>query len=137
MTHGVFRTAQARTLAASGIAFVFYALWAAWANRLHEPSAIAMAAATQGLYSALVTAGMTSLVERLFRGAWQLRWRVLRCTTATLTLLIVSSLGVHWLAGTAEVLVTVLPSWLFGSLYALVYALGLARAERSAEHTRR
>ena len=112
---------------------MFYAVWAGWANRMHGPASVGMAAMAQGLYSAVVTAGMTALVERLFSGTHNRYWRVLRCTLATLAALVVSSLAVHWVAGTEEVVMTVLPSWVFGTLYALIYALGLAQSERVSQ----
>lgn len=120
----------ARSLCAAAVAFVFYAIWAAWANRMHDTSMIRLAALTQGSYSAAITFVMTSLVELLYRGNASIRLRVIRSVAATVVLLVVSSVGIHLVAGTAEVLVTVLPSWVFGSAYAFSYALALARAER-------
>ncbi len=129
---------RARAAVAASVAFLFYAVWAAWANRMHDPASIWTAAITQGAYSALVTLLMTSLVELLFRGRGRIRWRLLRCSGATIAILVVSSVAVHWIAGTAEILMTVLPSWLFGSLYAVAYGLGLAKAEtgNSENHVR-
>ena len=118
-----------RSIAAAAVAFVFYAVWAAFANRMHDDAMILTAALTQGIYSAAVTFTMTSIVELLFRGKGTRRMRLTRCIAVTIVLLVASSVGVHWLAGTAELLATVLPSWIFGSAYAVVYALGLARAD--------
>ncbi|MEL7311295.1 MAG: hypothetical protein AAFN07_07290 [Pseudomonadota bacterium] len=115
---------------AATIAFVFYALWAAWANRQHGAGDMALAALVQGGYSAIVTLGMTSLIEWLFAGSGSLWQRELRCVSGTVLLLVFSSTAVHLVAGTAELLMTILPSWVFGTLYALVYARGLVRASR-------
>lgn len=111
------------------VALVFYGAWAAWANRMHDPAMMLRASATQGLYSAAVTLAMTSMVEGLFRGRAH-RWlRLLRAVGVTVVLLVATSTAVHWLVGTEEILMTILPSWIFGSLYALAYALGLLRTE--------
>ncbi|MEL7538932.1 MAG: hypothetical protein AAFZ58_11080 [Pseudomonadota bacterium] len=125
----LLRSPVARSIGASLVAFVFYAVWAAWANRMHDTAMIQKAAVTQGAYSAVVTFAMTSLVELLYRGSATVRLRLARSIFTTILLLVTSSVGVHLLVGTAEVFVTVLPSWIFGSAYAVIYAAGLARAE--------
>ncbi|MEM1264361.1 MAG: hypothetical protein AAGH76_18320 [Pseudomonadota bacterium] len=127
---GLLASPLVRSLCAAAVAFAFYALWAAWANRMHDVSMIRLASLTQGSYSAAVTFVMTSLVEFLYRGDSGVGFRVARSVAITIILLVTSSVAVHLIVGTAEVLATVLPSWLFGSAYALSYALGLARAER-------
>lgn len=129
---GWLRSPLLRSSLAALVAFTFYAAWAAFANRMHGMEMIVMAAMTQGLYSAAVTFVMTSLVEILYRGGGPRRWRLTRCIGVTVLLLVVSSVGVHLIVGTAELLATVLPSWVFGSAYAVAYALGLARAEATA-----
>lgn len=124
MNSPVFRSALSAL-----VALVFYGAWAAWANRMHDTSMILRASATQGLYSAGVTLIMTSMVEGLFRGPARRFLRLARAVAVTVLVLVASSTAVHWLVGTEEILMTVLPSWIFGSLYAFAYALGLFRAE--------
>ncbi|MEM1114376.1 MAG: hypothetical protein AAGI11_20860 [Pseudomonadota bacterium] len=111
------------------VALVFYGAWAAWANRMHDGSMVLRASVTQGLYSAAVTLVMTSMVEGLFRGQLSRIFRFVRAVLATVVTLVASSTAVHWLVGTEEIVMTVLPSWIFGSLYAVAYALGLYRAD--------
>ncbi|MEM9209422.1 MAG: hypothetical protein AAGA61_09240 [Pseudomonadota bacterium] len=124
-----FASPAVRSALSALVALIFYAAWAAWANRMHDVSMVLRASATQGLYSAAVTLVMTSMVEGLYRGQAPRVIRFIRAVVATVITLVASSTAVHWLVGTAETLMTVLPSWFFGSLYACVYALGLFRAE--------
>ncbi|MEM1439199.1 MAG: hypothetical protein AAGF61_09495 [Pseudomonadota bacterium] len=122
-----------RALAAATVAFVFYAIWGAWVNRSHGAESMLLAGLTQGIYSALVTLAMTSVIELFFAGAGAVRTRQFRCVTVTIGLLFVSSVLVHVVAGTAEIVMTVLPSWVFGTAYAIAYAHGLARAARRSD----
>lgn len=124
-----FRSPVFRSLCAAFIALVAYGIWAAWANRMHGAEMALRASATQGLFSAMVTLVMTSFLEALYRGSASRMRRLLRATGSTIALLMVSSTGIHWFVGTQEILMTVLPGWIFGSLYAVTYAVGLSRAE--------
>lgn len=89
-----------------------------------------LAGLTQGAYSAVVTLAMTTVIEWLFAGDGTIRRRQTRCVAVTVALLLASSVLVHVVAGTNEVVLTVLPSWVFGTAYTIAYAQGLARAER-------
>ncbi|MEL7025079.1 MAG: hypothetical protein AAGL69_15190 [Pseudomonadota bacterium] len=124
---GRLNSPRTRAVVAAVVAFAFYAAWAAWANRAHGLTGMTIAALTQGGYSAVVTLGMTSLIEWLFAGSGSLWQRELRCVSGTVLLLVFSSTAVHVVAGTAEIWMTILPSWIFGTLYALIYARSLAR----------
>lgn len=119
-----------RSIVFAGVAFFFYAAWAAWANSMHGQEMALRAAITQGTYSAVVTLVMTSLLEMLFRGGAPVFWRALRAVLVTTLVLMASSVLTHMIAGTLEIIMTVLPSWIFGSLFAVTYCLGLARGER-------
>ncbi|MEL6448841.1 MAG: hypothetical protein AAFQ62_12900 [Pseudomonadota bacterium] len=122
-----------RAALAALVAFTFYAAWGAWANREYGTGSMVLAGLTQGAYSAVVTLAMTSVIEWLFAGDGTIRRRQTRCVGVTVAALVVSSVLVHLIAGTAEVILTVLPSWVFGTAYTIAYAQGLARAERRAE----
>ncbi|MEL6948661.1 MAG: hypothetical protein AAGM16_00875 [Pseudomonadota bacterium] len=127
---GWYRSPVLRAAGAAAVAFAFYAIWGAWANRSHGFDSMVLAGLTQGIYSALVTLAMTSVIEFLFAGAGAVRTRQFRCVAITVGLLLVSSVLVHVVAGTAELIMTVLPSWVFGTAYVIAYAHGLARAAR-------
>jgi len=118
-----------RSICAAFVALLAYGSWAAWANRMHGLDMMLRGSATQGLFSAVVTLAMTSLLEALYRGTGSRRQRFVRAIACTVGLLVISSTGIHWLVGTKEILVTVMPGWFFGSLYAVTYAVGLSRAE--------
>ncbi len=124
-------SAVIRSILSAGIALVFYGAWAAWANRMHEMGMIVRASVTQGLYSAAITLVMTSLVEALYRGDAPRASRLFRAIAATVVVLVLFSSGIHLLVGTQEIFMTVLPSWVFGSLYAGAYAVGLSQADMS------
>lgn len=127
-----YQSPALRAVVAASVAFVFYAAWGAWANRAHGTGSMVLAGMTQGLYSAVVTLAMTSVIEWLFAGRGTIRRRQTRCVSVTVAALVVSSVLIHLVAGTAEVILTVLPSWVFGTGYTMAYAQGLARAERRA-----
>jgi hypothetical protein len=118
-----------RSICAALAALLVYGSWAAWANRMHGAEMMMRASATQGFFSAVVTLTMTAFLEALYTGAAPRMQRLIRSVVSTIALLVVLSTGIHWLVGTEEILITVLPGWIFGSLYAVVYALGLSRAE--------
>lgn len=126
------RSPAVRAVVAASIAFAFYAAWGAWANRAYGSASMVLAGLTQGGYSAVVTLAMTSVIEWLFAGDGGIRVRQMRCVAVSVAALVVSSVLVHLIAGTAEVVLTVLPSWVFGTAYTVAYAQGLARAERRA-----
>ncbi|MEO0973249.1 MAG: hypothetical protein AAFX85_09150, partial [Pseudomonadota bacterium] len=130
------RSPWIRSAVAASVAFTCYAAWALWANRTHPPDARHLAAVTQGLYSALVTLLLTTLVEWLYRGHLTRTWRLTRCILGSVVLLVVSSVAVHTVAGTAELWLTVLPSWIFGSAYAVLYAVTLWRVECAQDEDR-
>ncbi|MEM8548266.1 MAG: hypothetical protein AAGF46_08910 [Pseudomonadota bacterium] len=115
------KTSKFRIIASTLVALTFYTLWGVWANRDFGPQAMLLAGVTQGVFSALVTLCMTHFLEQLLAGTgslWQRRLRAVSITTLALVLL---SLVAHWLVGTEAVIMTVLPSWVFGTLYAIAY----------------
>jgi len=56
------------------------------------------------------------------------------CTTAFSSLLAFClAYGIHWLAHTPTILITILPGFFIGSIYGLIYAVGVQKLLASTE----
>ena len=114
----------------SGIAgFVAYGGWAFWVNAPHSLEMGVMAGILQGSYSFLLTLGMTLVMEYLMQKLSVVPGR------AILTVILASSgtlsvaYGIQWLNGTPEILLTILPGFVIGTVYSAVYVAGLNRVD--------
>ncbi|MGI9286647.1 MAG: hypothetical protein ACR2P1_14775 [Pseudomonadales bacterium] len=121
----------ARSIVSGLFGFLAYGGWAFYANYAHGVDAATKAAFTQGSYSFTVTLVMTLLMESLFRLLSNPALSF--CTTffVTCTILYSSSWGINVLAGTPEILMTILPGIIIGTVYTFVYTLSLARLQVS------
>ena len=133
MADSLTHAQQKRILFFSVGAFFLYGGWAVFANSQHGLRRGLLSGFAQGLMSLLSTALLTTGIERLFlwlepgRGRFWMAglgpcWAV--CSLMSL---------VHWLLGTPEVLKTIMPSVVVGTLFAISYTLGLTRLERQAD----
>lgn len=102
-------------------AFLGYGAWAYVANASHGVQAGIQAAVTQGGYAFFVTLLMSSLLEGIYRWAQRFHYPGLTSALITCAFLYLSSWGVNFWAGTPEILWTILPGMLFGTLYTLGY----------------
>jgi hypothetical protein len=117
MSAAVFRLAIL-----SALAFVIYGGWAAFANREHGVEAALWAFGVQGFSSALTTALMGGLIERLRRPLGDGLGAKLFASAVATAAAGVCHVGFHLLAGTPEIARTVIPSVVVGFLYAVTYA---------------
>lgn len=122
-----------RSLGAGLAGFAVYGGWAYYANSSHGEAVAQMAGLLQGSYSLILTFVTTLLMEQLFSWFASFRFRVAATVAVTGVLLFSIPCIIHRLAGTPEILMTVLPGFLIGMVYTTVYVLGLARLAASQE----
>ncbi len=104
--------------------FVVYGGWAYYANSAHGEMIAMRSGLVQGSYSLALTFLMTLVTEYLFA-----RLRALWSTTVTVSvILFVSAYTIHMVVGTPEILMTILPGYVIGTVYTAAYVLGLRRA---------
>lgn len=117
----------------SGLAFVAYGGWAAFANHAHGAEAALRAFGVQGFSSAVTTALMGGVIERLRRPLGDTLWAMLIASGLATLASGVCHVCLHALAGTPEIVRTVVPSVAVGFVYAVTYAAWTRRApSRSA-----
>lgn len=107
-------------------AVVVMGAWAAFANRAHGPSAMALAFAAQGILSGLITL----CLKRGLEGAHArlpAPWASLLPPAATTILIGCLLTSAHLLAGTPEILRTIALPWTVSTLYAFAYVWSLGR----------
>lgn len=123
-----------RSLISAFAGLLAYGLWAYFANMAHGFKAGIKAACVQGGYSFVLTFVMTMLIESLYRFLIQKHWQratVMTIVTVCLTLY-ASSWLLNYLVGTPEILMTVLPGYVIGSMYTYSYVLKLAKSGRQS-----
>ncbi len=115
------------------VGFLLMGTWAVWANRDHPIPAPLVAGLVQGTMSALLTGLFKAIIDRMLGVMAQLpvmrRWREIGGIIAiglpgvTIYALSITILrGVHRLAGTPEVGLTIFVPVTVATLYALFYA---------------
>lgn len=114
-------------------AALIYGGWAVAVNWSHGLDATVRAATAQVAYSVTTTALMSSLMEAVFARLPPGKSRVWKTAGIASAIGMVALTAVHMLAGTPELLLTVLPSLVMGTLFALLYSLNLGRVERESE----
>ncbi len=118
----------ARSTVAGVAGFAVYGGWAAYAN-LDHGSIIAMRSGlVQGSYSLVLTFLMSFATEELYK-----QLSVLWMTVAVVCLILFSTAyGIHHLVGTPEILMSILPGFVIGSIYTWVYVWGLQHGTKMA-----
>lgn len=109
------------------VAFIAMGSWAAFANSTHLMPRPVIAGVVQGILSALITLFLKRMIEALSArlpgsaGYWV---PPLVAVVASLSLLS----SIHWLAGTPEILRTIVVPMSVTALYATTYNLALRRS---------
>ena len=116
----------------SALAFLLYGSWAAFANRAHGLDAALWAFGVQGFSSALTTALMGGVIERLRRPLGDTLGAKLVASAVATAAAGVCHVCLHLLAGTPEIARTVIPSVVVGFLYAVTYAAWTGRASAAS-----
>jgi hypothetical protein len=122
-----------RSMIMAAIAFLAYGAWAAYANWDHGAAAYVPSALTQGVISFLVTAFLTLGMEAVFR-RMRPGWARFGVTAlGPQTGVAIATATAHYAVGTPEILTTMAPSLILGTLFCALYTAGLvARARASA-----
>lgn len=114
------------------MAFVAMGSWAAFANLAHPMPRPLIAGLVQGTLSALITLFLKRMIEALSArlpgsaGYW-----VPPVVAIAASLSLLSS--IHWLAGTPEILRTIIVPLSVTAVYATTYNLALRRAVRTGQ----
>lgn len=128
-------SATQRSLISAIAGFLFYGSWAFWVNHQHGFGMGLRAMCVQGSYSFLLTLVMTGLIEtlfsissRIFLNRTLIIWSTIVCSCF---LIFSTSWSINVLAGTPEVLRTVILGYIVGGIYSTTYVYGLARFQTS------
>ena len=124
-----------RSLVAGLAGFIGYGAWAWYANLDHGPDIAMRSGLVQGGYSLVLTFLMTIVTEALY-SSWQHQIAVVIRTTAFVSsILFCSAYTIHMFVGTPEILMTITPGFVIGTIYTYVYVLGLHNASKSQPST--
>ncbi len=124
-----------RSLLAGLAGFVGYGGWAWYANLDHGADIAMRSGLVQGGYSLVLTFVMTLVTEYLF-ARWQHHANAAIRTTALIsTILFCSAYSIHLLVGTPEIVMTITPGFVIGSIYTYVYILGLRASSKPTPST--
>ena len=116
--------------ALAGVAgFLAYGSWAIYANWDHGQDIALRSGVVQGSYSFALTLVMTLVTEWLFEMLKNLTFGILILMFSVCSVLFATAYGINYLAGTPEIIMTIFPGWVIGSIYTGVYVGGLARAK--------
>ena len=115
-----------RSLFSAAAGFVAYGSWAYWVNADHGSAVGLRAGLVQGSWSFSLTLVMTLAMEWLLTSLETTGIAALLTFLITILVLFAGSFGVNWLAGTPEILITILPGFAVGAVYSAGY-IGLRR----------
>jgi hypothetical protein len=118
---------SARGLALAIGAGCMYGAWALWANSAHGAAAGWRAAGTQFLVSVVVTLAITTVMEQVHASLSSRLPRVAGAIAASVGVTVIFTIALHYASGTPEILATVLPVLILGSLYCIAYVANLER----------
>ncbi len=127
VTRFIPRSSKARSLLSALAGFIAYGGWAFVANMAHGVEASLKAAATQGSFSFVLTLAMNLIMEWLFQLSHRPRWQAAITICSTCLMVYCASWGINYLAGTPEIFMTVLPGWIFSTIYICMYTATLFR----------
>lgn len=117
-------------LAIALLAALGYGGWAWLSNCQGDPHVALRAMLIQGSYSALLTLANVVVLESVFaRLTPQLQWRSnLAATLSAATILQYAVIvPIHWLNRTPEIVLTLLPGIVIGSIFSAIYLLAIRR----------
>ena len=119
-----------RSLLAGLAGFVGYGAWAWYANLDHGADVAMRSGLVQGGYSLILTFLMTLVTEFLYAKFVDLVAGTVMTTGVVSVILFVSAYSIHAIVGTPEILMTITPGFIIGTIYTYVYVLGLRRSTK-------
>ena len=123
----LLRSPRVRATGAGLAGFVAYGGWGWWVNLGYGQFVAVKAGLVQGSYSFLLTFFSTLLMEWLYARLKGQPFPVVTTTVLTSVLLFIVAFCIQTAAGTPEVLLTILPGYVVGTVYSGVYVAGLAK----------
>ena len=122
-----------RVLVPPFLGFLGYGAWAYWVNSEFGSMMAMKAAFTQGTYSFVITLVLAVTIEWLYRCLQALpkgHWLV---AFFACLVLYSTSWGVNALAGTPNILLTILPGAAMSTIYTFVYVMTLVKLQPDPE----
>lgn len=110
--------------------FFFYGGWAYLANFGHSSTAAFKAFFTQGSYSFVITLTLALAIEGMFRWMKKIAYRACWVTLIACLMLYSSSWTVNYIAGTPNIILTILPGAIVSTVYTILYVWTLNKVSR-------
>lgn len=126
-------SAPTRIAISSIAAFVAYGGWAFLVNASHGQAAAVKSGLVQGCYSFLLTLVMTGIIEALYYSIARTGRIKLAALVTIITVCLtvyITSWTVNSIAGTPEILKTVILGYIASTIYTTSYVLGLMHKPR-------
>jgi hypothetical protein len=120
----------ARACVTAVVAALVYGAWAGFSNREHGIGVALEAGLVQGALSFLSTMTFVLVLEALFRLGGGAVQGFLLAAGGTISLMIAVMTTAHRMAGTPNLVTTIAPSIVVGSIFFVAYAWRLSVAER-------
>lgn len=117
-----------RSTVAGLAGFFGYGGWAIFANYGHGMSIAVRSGLIQGTYSLILTFAMTLVTEWLMGKLGRYPLGSILTVVLISTVLFCTAFAIHYLVGTPEILMTILPGFVIGLVYTSVYVVGLRRS---------
>ena len=112
----------------SGLAgFFAYGGWAVFANYEHGMEVAMRAGLAQGTFSLVITFVMTIFTEWVYIRVGDVPGKLYTITGMISLTLFASAYSIHLFIGTPEILMTILPGFVIGTLYTFAYVMGLQK----------
>lgn len=124
-------SARRRSLASAALAFAVYGPWAFVANLGHGVPRALRAGLTQGTVSFVLTLCLTQLMEFLFALPRSPRLGFALAVAGAVTTSALLNVCAHLLAGTPEIVRTITPVVLLGTVFFVSYGANLLRLSRA------
>ena len=107
-----------------------YGGWAYFVNQSHGQQAGINAGLTQGSYSFVLTLSTTFLMEHLMLMLAEVRGRKLITIGVTSAITLGIAYLIHWLMGTPEIWLTILPGFAIGTAYTVTYVMAISSVNK-------
>lgn len=121
------RGSKTRAILVGVAAFLLFGGWALIANRAHPLPAMTRAALAQGMMSFVSSTCSVLLLEYLYGLGRTPRQKLVLGAIGTPAIILAALTVGHIVARTPNVVATLLPSWISGTIFCVVYTLNLRR----------
>jgi hypothetical protein len=131
------RKSIGRGLVSAVLGFAAFGAWAALANWSHGAHARLVAGVTQGTLSFCTTFTISMVAEVICATTRRRALQLALSTVGTASVLAMALAAVHAAVGTPEIVRTIAPSVLSGTIFCTSYVLVLRRAQEGRAHATR